>query len=102
MDTQLRHNYCTIWTIVSTIAEGGVVDTAFDTLPHRRLLSKLNAFGVQGKHFNWIKEFLCGRTQVVNVNGAQSEAAAVLNGIPQGTVMGPLLFVVYINDIWVR
>ena len=91
---------------ISTIVEGGVIGTihldfakVIDAVPHRRLLGKLNAFGVQGKLFNWVKEFLCGRTQVVKVNGEQSEAAAVLSGISQGTVLGPLLFVAYINDI---
>ena len=89
---------------ISTIAECGVIDIIylgfakqFDTVPHRRLLGY--AFGVQGKLFNWIRAFLCGRTQVVKVNGGQSEVAAVLSGIPQGIVLGPLLFVVHINDI---
>ena len=92
---------CYLDNCISTIAEGGLIDfaKAFDIVPHRRLLVKLNAFGVQGKLFNWIKEFLCGRTLVVKVNGTQSEAAAVLSGIPRGTALGPLLFVVYINDI---
>ena len=78
-----------ISTIGNSIAEGGVIDTiyldfakAFDTVPRRRLLGKLNAFGVQGKLFNWIKEFLCGRTQVVKVNGTQSEDAAVFKWHP--------------------
>ena len=106
MDTQLLYY---LDNCISTIANGGLIDTiyldfakAFDTVPHRRLLGKLNAFGVQRKLLNWIKEFLCGRTQAVKVNGAQSDAAAVLNGIPQGTVLGLLLFVVCIKDIWIR
>ena len=91
---------------VATIAEGGVIDTiyldfakAFDTVPHYRLLGKLQAYGIQGKLFHWIKEFLKERTQIVMINGVESEPTSVLSGIPQGTVLGPLLFVVYINDI---
>ena len=86
--------------------EGGVIDTiyldfakAFDTVPHHRLLGKLQAYGIQGNLFHWIKEFLNERTQIVMVNGVESEPTSVLSGIPQGTVLGPLLFVVYINDI---
>ena len=86
--------------------KGGVVDAiyldfakAFDTVPHRRLTGKLEAYGKSGVILNWVNAFLSGRTQKVVVNRSNSEKAPVLNGIPQGMVIGPILFVVYINDI---
>ena len=91
---------------IETIVTGGVVDTiyfdfakAFDTVPHRRLLEKLSCYGISGNIINWIKAFLLGRSQVVRVNGEKSEETAVLSDIPQGSVLGLLLFVVYINDL---
>ena len=91
---------------IETIVDGGVVDAiyldfakAFDTVPHRRLIVKLESYGINGNILNWIKAFLSGRSQVVKVNGAGSESTAVLSGIPQGSVVGPLLFVIYINDL---
>ena len=70
-----------------------------DTVPHCRLLGKLSCYGISGNIINWLKAFLHGRSQVVGVNSEKSEETAVLSGIPQGSVLVPLLFIVYINDL---
>ena len=65
---------------------------AFDKAPHQRLLSKLDFFGIKGTTLSWIKAFLFDRSQQVIVDGATSERAPVVSGVPQDTVLGPLLF----------
>ena len=70
-----------------------------EMVPHKQLIAKLEAYGIRGKVLKWIEEFLSGREQYVIVNGEKSSSGCVTSGIPQGTVLGPLLFVVYINDI---
>ena len=65
---------------------------AFDRVPHERLLRKLDHYGIRGSTHNWIKGFLTDRTQQVLVEGAASENIPVISGVPQGTVLGPLLF----------
>ena len=74
-------------------------EKAFDTVPHRRLLGKLESYGIKGEILKWVEEYLNNRTQIVSVNGEYSETGNIKSGVPQGSVLGPLLFVIYINDI---
>ena len=77
----------------------GNIQKAFDTVDHQILLAKLNLYGICGYSNDWFKSYLSNHNQYVSINAYESDLAALNCGIPQGSVLGLFLFLLYINDL---
>lgn len=92
--------------VTSFVDAGHFVDTiyldfskAFNSVPHERLLCKLSALGIKGKFLTWLRAFLSDRKEIVIVEGVQSEPYVMSSGVPQGSCIGPILFLAFVDDI---
>ena len=96
---------CLVEKVAKTLDQGKIVvglmidlKKAFDGICHKTLLKKLYAYGIRGKLFNWFKSYLANRTQYVQYGNSKSETKTITYGVPQGSILGPLLFILFVND----